>query len=294
MIRSLRIFCDLVETRHFTETARRNYLTQSAVSQHLRALEQKFGHRLLERAHRRIGLTPAGRLVYEAAQDILKRYTQLEVALRKPPREVSGVLRVAATLTVGLYELPKHVPEFLKRYPKIDVQLTYLKASEVYEAILTNRMDLGLVADPQPHPQLHAELFKKDEFIVIVPTGHPWSSRKRISLRQLDGQPFITMQTGLLTRRAIDRILRKARVRVKIIHAFDNLELIKRAVEVGVGLALVPRGTIVSEVESGTLKPLEITEGPVEYPLKIVTRKYAERSLLAQKFIDFLLTSQRG
>lgn len=294
MIRSLRIFCDLVETRNFTETGRRNYLTQSAVSQHLKALEQKFGRRLLERTHRQIGLTPPGRLVYEAGQEILKRYAKLEAELRRPPREVSGTLRIAATLTVGLYELSALMPEFIKRHPKIDLQVSYLKAAEVYEALLTGRQDLGVLADPEPHPQLHAALFKKDEFIIIVPRGHAWAAFKRVSITRLEGQPFITMQAGLLTRRVIDRLLRACGIKVNVVYAFDNLELIKRAVEVGAGVALVPRDTVRSEVDAGTLVALRITEGPFDYPMKILTRKYAEPSGPTHKFVEFLAASQRG
>lgn len=289
MLRSLQIFRDLVETRSFTETGRRNYLTQSAVSQHLSTLERKLGHRLIERENRRqIGLTQAGQLVYAAATNILREYGTLEASLRKPPREVSGILRVAATLTVGLYELPHYLTAFMKQYPKIDLQVTYLRASELYEAVLTSRVDVGVVAYPNPHSQLKEELFKKDRLVLIVPPGHALSKLKRLSLKRLTGEPFITMESGLLTRKALDRILRKHAVRVNIVHEFDNIELIKRAVEVGVGISILPLQTIRTEVEAGTLRQIELVEGPFEHPIKIVTKKYAERSLPVQKFVQSL------
>ena len=290
MIHSLRIFCDLVDTRSFTETGRRNYLTQSAVSQHLKALEQKFGHPLLERENRRqLGLTQAGRVVYASAQRILAEYRRLEVALRKPPREVSGTLRVAATLTVGLYELQPSLTAFMKQYPKIDLQLTYLRASELYEAVLTGRAELGVIAHPDPHPQLDADLFKKDRLVLIVPNTHAWAGFKRLSLKRLTGKPFIAMQASSLTRKALDRIMRRHGVKVNVVHEFDNLELIKRAVEVGVGVSIVPQGTVRTEVDHGTLKQIDLAEGPLEQPIKILTKKYAERSLPAQKFLSALL-----
>ncbi|MBI4004437.1 MAG: LysR family transcriptional regulator [Candidatus Omnitrophica bacterium] len=293
MIRSLQIFRDVVESRSFTEAARRNYLTQSAVSQHLKMLERHFGSSLIERGNRLIGLTPAGRLVYDAALGILKQYAHLEGQLKKPPREVSGTLRVAATLSIGLHDLPPYVTVFMKQYPKIDVQLAYLKAPQVYEAVLTERADLGVAGAPEPHPQLKALLFKKDRLVLIVPSGHPWSKQRRISLSRLDGQPFIALQKGSLIRRTLDRVLRRRGVRVEVIYEFDNIELIKRAVEVGVGLSIVPRGTAVQEAQAGSLKLLEIAEGPLEYPMKILTRKYGERSLPAQQFINSLLSSSR-
>ncbi len=293
MLRSLQIFRDLVETRSFTETGRRNYLTQSAVSQHLSTLERKLGQRLIERENRRqIGLTQAGHLVYAAATNILREYGALEASLRKPPREVSGTLRVAATLTVGLYELPRYLTAFMKQYPKIDLQVTYLRTNELYEAVLTNRADVGVIAYPSPHPQLKEATFKKDRLVLIVPPGHAWAKMKRLSLKRLSGQPFVAMQSGLLTRKALDRILRQHGVKANIVHEFDNVELIKRAVEVGVGVSVLPRETVQTEVAGGTLRQIELTEGPFEHPIKIVTKKYAERSLPAQKFIQLLLENE--
>jgi len=293
MIRSLQIFRDVVESRSFTEAARRNYLTQSAVSQHLKMLERQFGSTLIERGNRLIGLTPAGRLVYDAAVGILKQYAHLEGQLKKPPREVSGTLRVAATLGVGLHELPPYVTAFMKQYPKIDVQLAYVKAQQVYETVLTERADLGVAGAPEPHPQLKALLFKKDRLVLIVPARHPWSKLKRTNLTRLNGQPFIALQKGSLIRRTLDRVLRRRHVRVKVVYEFDNIELIKRAVEVGVGLSIVPHRTTVQETQAGSLKALEIAEGPIEYPIKILLRKYGERSLPAQQFINSLLSSTR-
>lgn len=295
MIRSLRIFCDLVESQSFTETGRRNYLTQSAVSQHLKSLEEKFGHRLIERGHRQITTTAPGRLVYESAQDILWRYRRLERMLERPAKEVSGPLHIAASVTVGLYELPPYLTDFIKRYPKVDLKLTYLRDRDVYEAVLAGQANVGLVPFPEPHPRLTIQLFKKDRLVIIIPPTHPWwSARKRISLKQLDTQPFIGMHAGSPTRRAVDRIFEQAKVHPNLIHEFDNIELIKRAVEVASGFSIVPRKTVTNEIQSGTLKQLEMIEGPFEHPVGIVTRKSAERSPAAQKLITALLSSREG
>ncbi|PIQ83461.1 MAG: LysR family transcriptional regulator [Candidatus Omnitrophica bacterium CG11_big_fil_rev_8_21_14_0_20_63_9] len=293
MIRSLQIFYDLVDTRSFTETGRRNFMTQSAVSQHLKALEEKLGHPLIDRRNRQVGLTRAGRMVYVAAREILHRYAQLEAALKKPPREVAGSLRVAATLTVGLYELAPHVTAFLKQHPKIDLQLAYLPPVELSEALLTGRADVGVIAYPDPHPLLKAELFKNDRMVIIVSPKHPWAGRRRVSLTRLKAQPFIAMHSGLQTRRTLDQVLRKAGVSLTPVHEFDNVELIKRAVEVEMGVSVVPRDTVASEVRSGTLRQLEIIEGPIEHPIKILTRRDADLPLPAEKFIQSLLATPR-
>ncbi len=292
MIRSLQIFMDLVESQSFTETGRRNYLTQSAVSQHLKALETKFGQQLLERGRQRVSMTPAGRLIYEAAKEIVWRYQRLERALERPPAEVSGALRIAAGATVGLYELPPYLAEFLKQYPNVALKLVYGSITEVYDAILANRADVGLVSFPEPHPQLIIQLFKRDRLVVIVPPAHPFASQKRISLKRLDGQPFIAIQEGPI-REAFDSMLEQARARVRVVHEFDHIDLIKRAVEAEAGVAIVPRKTVVNEVQARTLVQLEITEGPFAHSIGILTRRGVERSLSAQKLITALLSPYR-
>jgi LysR family transcriptional regulator, transcriptional activator of the cysJI operon len=284
MIHSLQILSDLVKTQSFTETAKRNYLTQSAVSQHLKALENKFGHRLVERGRRQVRLTRAGTLVFEAGQEILRRFEQLEYSLKEPTAEVAGRLRVGSIYTVGLYELSKYTTSFLERYPKVNLLLSYLKDVEIYEAVLSDQIEVGIVDYPKPNPQLTITPFKKEPVVLIVPPKHPWAKRKRIRLTQLHGQPFIVPQAEF----PVEEIFRKTNIRVNVVHAFDNIEITKRAVEVGLGMALVPRSTVAHEVKSGRLKSLEISEGPFERPIGILTRKRAELSLPAQKFIGML------
>ena len=192
MFRSLRIFCDLVETGSFTEAAHRNYLTQSAVSQHVKALEGKFGHRLLERYHLRVAVTPAGKLLYEAAQEILKRYGQLEDAMRQAPAGgVTGVLRVGSIYTAGFYQLPAYIKHFLKRYPRVDFLLSYLKDAEVYQGVLDERLDVGVVDDPRPHPHLTVAPFTTERIVLVVPPTHAWAQKRRVRLEPLSGQPLI-------------------------------------------------------------------------------------------------------
>ncbi len=223
MIRSLRIFADLVQTQSFTETINRHYLTQSAVSQHLKALETKFACRLVDRGRRQIRLTRAGIMVLEAGQDILLRYEQLERALKQPTTEVAGQLRVGSIYTVGLYELPRHTTTFIKRHPKVDLLLTYLKDAEIYEAVLTNRIEVGIVDYPKPHPQLTIIPFTTERIVLIVPPKHAWATKKRIRLSHLHGQPFIVPQAEF----PVDEIFRKTQIRVKVVHAFDNIERVK-------------------------------------------------------------------
>ncbi len=286
MIRAFRIFRDLVPTQSFTEAARLNYLTQSAVSHHVRALEKTFRQQLVERGRGRMRLTRAGALLFEASQEILKRYEQLESALKAPRGDVTGRLRVGSIYTTGLYQLPRYTTRFLTRYPKVDLLLTYLRNSEVQDAVLADRIEVGIVDAPKPHPQLTMTPFKKERVVLIVSPKHPWAAKRKIALAKLQDQPFIVPQAEF----PVDEILRGTNIRVKVAHAFDNIEITKRAVEVGLGLALVPHITVLDEVRYGKLKFLELDEGPFERTVGIITRKRAELSLPARKFLELLTT----
>jgi len=292
MIRPLHIFYDLLETQSFTETARRHFLTQSAVSQQVKALERRFGHRLIERKRRQITLTAPGRLVYEAAQEIVWRYQRLERALAEAPKDVGGPLRIAATLAVGLYELPPHLSQFLKKHPQVDLKLTYHNAKDVYRVVADHGADLGFVEFPEPHAQLSIVTFSRDRLVIIVSPGHAWAGQRRISLTRLDAQPFIAMEAGSPARRVLDQLFESHHLRVPVVRAFDSLELIKRGVEVESGVSIVPRMTVLSELRADTLRALEIAEGPFGYPIGIVTRKQMERSVPVQHLITAMLSAR--
>ena len=292
MIRSLKIFCDLVETQSFTETARRNYITQSAVSHHLKALEAKFGHRLLERRPRPARLTQPGRTVYESSKDLVAGYQRLEASLNESPNELAGPLEIATTLAVGLHTLPRFMTAFLTRYPKVQPRLTFPKEPVVYETILTHRAEIGFLHYPTPHPQVERISFLDDRLVLIIPGDHEWANRKHLPLRQLNGQAFVAFEPGLPTRNAIEGILRKADVRVPIPYSFDNVEIVKRAVAVKLGVSLVPYSTVVTEVQAGSLKAIEITEGPLACPIGIVVHARAALTRPAQRFLDILRPSR--
>jgi len=161
---------------------------------------------------------------------------------------------------------------------------------EVYDAVLDDRIEVGIVDYPKPHPQLTVTLFEKERIVLIVPPRHPWAKKKRIPLARLHGQPFIVPQAEF----PVDEIFRRTAIRVKVVHAFDNIETTKRAVEVGLGLALVPRIAVVDEVQRGKVQALELIGGPFERPIGMLTRKRAELSLPAQKFMELLARTAKA
>ncbi|HZB43844.1 MAG TPA: LysR family transcriptional regulator, partial [Pyrinomonadaceae bacterium] len=233
-IETLKVYCDLVETESFSQAAERNFITQSAVSQQVRALEEKFKRRLLERVRgrREMRLTQAGEAFYNASREVLRAYGELEESMRTLTGTVSGTVRVATVYSVGLHELPTPVREFMSRYPQAKIDLEYSRTTRVVRDVLDGAVELGVVAFPEKKRGLEVVPLKGDRLVLICPPSHPFARRKKLRAADLKDQDFVLFERDIPTRRAIDRILRAHGVAVRRVAEFDNIETIKRAVEV--------------------------------------------------------------
>src|SRR3954464_1242229 len=147
-IESLKVFCDLTETESFTKAAQVNKVTQSAVSQTIGALEKKFKSLLIERSKKNFRLTPEGDVLYEFSKKILGTYESLTSKLQEIENVVSGSIRVATIYSIGLHILPPYLKQFLKSYPSVNLHVEYRRANQVYDDVIGNVVDLGLVAYP--------------------------------------------------------------------------------------------------------------------------------------------------
>ena len=147
-IESLKVFCDLAETESFTKTAQINSITQSAVSQQISSLERQFKSLLIERSKKRFRLTREGKVLYDYSKQIIQTYDSLFSKLQEIQDIISGTIRVATIYSIGLHDLPPYIKKFLKSYPTVNVHVEYRRSNQVYEDVLSNVVDLGLVAYP--------------------------------------------------------------------------------------------------------------------------------------------------
>lgn len=293
-LETLKIFCDLVETRSFSQAAERNLVTQSAVSQQVRALEERFRRRLLERVRGRrdIRLTEAGEVFYEESRKVLAAYENLEERMRSLTGSVSGTVRVATVYSVGLHELPPVVRRFMTLYPEAKIDLEYSRTTRIVRDVLNGAVDLGIVAYPEKKRGLEVVPLQGDRLVLICPPGHPLAKRRTVSAKDLDGQGFILFERDIPTRRATDRILRSYGVSIRRVVEFDNIETIKRAVEVGMGLAIVPRPSVLDEQRSGQLAVVALAEPEWTRSVGIIYRSDRALSTVAKKFIELLVAEQ--
>ncbi len=291
-IETLKTFCDLIERGSFSKAAEANFITQSAVSQQVKTLERHFGRQLIERRQRKsIVPTEAGRQLYAECKEILGRLAAVEQRLRQEAGAMTGTIRVATVYSIGLHELPKFVKQFIRAHPQVKVHVEYSRTDKVCEACRDNAIDFGIVALPLRKPELEVIPFRQENLVLVCSPEHRLAGRRRVSLRALSGEEFIAFERDIPTRKTIDRILKEHRVEVNTVMEFDNIETIKRSVEVGVGISILPETVVGNEVRSGMLMALGFTEGQFTRPVAIVHRKGKVFSAATEEFVRMLAES---
>jgi DNA-binding transcriptional LysR family regulator len=287
-VESLKVFCDLAETESFTKAAQINKVTQSAVSQQISSLERQFKSLLVERSKKRFRLTREGQVLYEYSKQIIQNYDSLHNRLQEIKDIISGTIRVATIYSIGLHDLPPYLKKFLKLFSTVNVHVEYRRANQVYEDVISNVVDLGLVAYPTKDPKLELVPLRKDVLVLICHPQHPLAKSRTVKLAQLAGQKFIGFEPDIPTRKAIDKILRDHGVEVETVMEFDNIETVKRAVEIEAGISIVPQATIVQEVAKQTLAEVKIEGVELFRPLAAIYKKNKVLSPAMKQFLHIL------
>jgi len=287
-IESLKVFCDLTETESFTKAAHINGVTQSAVSQQISSMERHFKSLLIERSKKKFRLTREGQVLYDYSKQIIQTYDALHSKLQEIKDIISGTIRVATIYSIGLHDLPPYIKRFLKDYPTVNVHVEYRRASQVYEDVMSNVVDLGLVAYPTRDSKLEIFSLHKDPLVVICHPQHPLGKSKSIRLKALAGVKFISFEPDTPTRKAVDKILREHSVQVQNVMEFDNIETVKRAVEIDAGVAIVPARTVTQEVSKQTLAAVHLDGGDFHRPIAAIFKKNKVLSPAMKQFLAIL------
>ncbi len=288
-IENFKVFADLVETKSFSKSAKINGITQSAVSQQARAMEKHFKTLLIDRSQKQFQLTREGQAVYETSKELLHSYDKLLSELQEMKKVISGTIRIATIYSIGLHELPPYIKRFLHDFPSVNVRVEYRRSNLVYEDILHNSVDFGLVAFPLKHRQIEAVPFRDDHLVLITHPDHALAKRGgTVELTELAGLKFIGFDPDIPTRKAVDQIFRDNKLEMEPVMEFDNIETVKRAVEIDHGVAIVPQATVLREAQQGTLKILHFTGKDFTRPLAILHRKGRVLTPAMRKFIDTL------
>jgi DNA-binding transcriptional LysR family regulator len=287
----LQIFVTVVEKRSFSRAAKDLHLTQPAITLHIQALERDVGARLLERTNRFVRLTKAGEIVFDHATRILSIQAQMRRCLDDLLREASGPLSIGASFTFGEYALPYLLAIFCARHPQVRPSVMIANTGQIAELVASNRLDIGLVEGEVSLPHVLSEPVSEDTLVVVAPPTFPLApilSNPTIEPNALASVRWIVREQGSGTRAATDRFFAQAGLSVTDTLELGSTQMIKEAVEAGLGCALLSRWTIRKELALGALRELQVTGLPITRQLSMLTLTTTFRTKALDEFADFM------
>jgi DNA-binding transcriptional LysR family regulator len=284
----LKLFRDVALARNVTRGAEICGVSQSAASQQLQETERLLGVELLDRSTRPLELTEAGRLYYEFCRDVLRRKEEFDGQLDKLKGRVQGVVRVAAIYSVGISDMSRLERDLATRMPEAQVMVEYLRPEKVYDAVVTDQADLGLMSYPESNREITAIPWREEPMMVAAAPSHPLAARKKLLPSDLDRQDFVAFDGELRVGREVKRYLREAGIQVNVVMHFDNIQTMKEAVVLGGSISLMPVRVLRTDIEQGRLVAIPIQGCTLVRPLGIIHRRRKTFNQAAQVFLELL------
>lgn len=287
--RQLAAFCEVVERRSFSAAAARLGVTQPAVSQQIRALEERLGTQLLDRSGRRVVPTEAGTRLYRGAQRLLLLEEQLLDELAEPDQPLTGTLELGASTGPAAVVIPVLLGDFQQAHPELTVDLVVSDTQSIVELVAERRLELGIVGAAPRHRSVVYEPFFRDEVILVCPPAHPFAGRT-VSFEQLREGPLILMQDGAGVRQLLDDELRRSGKRLRDLEVKLRLglqESVRSAVQAGYGVAFISRRAVESELAAGTLAMARVQGVDLQREVPIARAGGRVVSRAADAFVEF-------
>ncbi|MBQ16355.1 MAG: transcriptional regulator [Planctomycetaceae bacterium] len=286
-LRNVALFCEVVTRSSFSKAAEAHRVSQSAASQAVQTLEDRVGTVLIDRSQRPLSLTPAGQIYYDGCRRMLEAFRQVEERVFEISDRVIGRLRVAAIYSVGLLEMTDSIARFGEAFPDVSLTVDYVHPDEVYRSVQDGEADLGIVSFPRAG-EFQVVPWKEQPMTIVVPPQHRFASQSILPLDDLNGETFVGFCRDLKVRRQIDKWLKAAGVSVDVVHEFDNCEHIKRAVEAGSGIAILPVPTLRRELSQASLVAVDPDGVDWQRPLGFIHRRNLQPTVAALRFIEML------
>ncbi len=287
-LRDLDLFCEVAHLGSFSKAAKAHGMSQPAASEIVKSIEEHLGCELLNRSVRPLELTPEGHIYYAGCRQLLDEYRRLEDRVLQRRDKVVGPVRVGAIYSVGLLQMDGYVREFERLYPDAALDLQYLHPEEVLARVVSEEVDLGLMSFPPKRSDLNCIPWQDQPIVVVVPPEHSLAKRDWLKAEELEGENLVGFTADLQMRTETDKWLKQAKVHVNVVHAFDNIENIKRAVEVGSGIALLPVPTVRREAELGSLVAIPLEDVTWFRRLALIHKRTKPFTTAITRFLELL------
>lgn len=291
-IHQVNIFNIAAKTLSITKTAKKMHLSQPSVSIQIKDLEDSLNVKLFERINRKITLTDAGKVFYSYSEKLLNLIEEINAVMNQFSSGDVGKLILGTSNTVGIYVLPKYLGEFKDMYPKTEMSMTILNRQEALEQCISGELDFAFLQDPPKHSDLQAEFFMKDELVIVCSPKHRWASKGHLTLKMITSEPnepIILREEGSGTRGLIEYVIKRFGIQKNVTMEMSSSEGIKRAVEANLGVAVLSRNVIKTEVKNGSLVALPIKDLNTKRDFYIVHNKKRKFMPLMEKFYEFIL-----
>lgn len=292
-LRQLKVFAAVARHSSFTRAARELHLTQSAVSQQVKLLEQEAGLPLFEQIGRKVQLAPAGTELLRYANQTLELVREAGEALAAMRGLKRGVLKLGAVSTAK-YFAPSLLARFRPAYPEVTFRFSVGNRWEIIRQLAANDVDLVIMGRPPRELRTVAEPFAKNPLVVIAAPTHPLAARRHIRLKQLASESFIIREEGSGTRAAMERVFRERGVLLRVSMEVSSNETIKQSVMAGMGVSFISSHTVGLELAAGKLVLLDVVGMPVMRDWYAIHLHAKTLSPIAAAFRGFLLERGAG
>jgi DNA-binding transcriptional LysR family regulator len=287
-IEALKLYCDVVRFHSFSRGAEANNLLQSSASETVRSIEENLGVTLIDRSTRPWQVTDEGKVFFDGCRDVVERYHEVVAEVRNIRTSVDSIIRVAAIYSVNLRDMGKCVQEFNRLHPNARVEVEYQHPDRVCERVLNDEVNLGILSYPEERGGISIIPWREEPMVLACHPDHKFAKLKKIDVKLLANETLVGFDTDLVIWKKIDRFLKNRGVDPNVMVRFDNIEAIKRAVEAGSGVALLPRPTVEHELQLGTLAVIPLAHSHFSRPIGIIHRKGRKLYANTQAFIDVL------
>lgn len=285
--RKLRVFYEVATKLNMTEVANQMFISQPAISQTIRDLEDDFGIQFFDRIGKKLYLTHEGDLFLNYVRRILNLYDDCYKTIKDNSELKNGKLRIGASTTIGIYLLPEIIGKFYQEHKEIEVSIVIENTKIIADMILKNQIDFAFVEGPVFTSEIQEEYFCDDELVLITPPSHPWAQLEEVDLKELENAEFIMREQGSGTREIFEEALKDFDINYEIKFELGNTEAIKKAVEANLGVSCVYRKCVAKEAMDGSIAVRNIKGLKIMREFQLIHHKDKYFSKLFSLFIDF-------
>ena len=287
-LNQLKIFYLAAQKGSLSAAAEELYITQPAVTKAIQRLQEHYEIKFVHHIGKKLVLTDAGEVMYKIAEKIFEMESQAEESIRDFQQRKRGHIRILSSESFGDYYLPQILISFSKAYPLVRISMNILPTDQVVENTATLNNDIGFISYPVENKKLSVKEVLEDQLVIITPLNHPLAEKSSLIADDLENQLIIMHETGSAPRRAIDDYIRTHNISLKIPLEISSNRAIKRAVEEGIGIALISRKVANEQIQAGRLKAIPISDASMYRKFYIVHHKDKYISETLQRFLDMV------